>query len=394
MVIGPVGSGNPTLVKVLLGGIPVSGSSVLPGTRLPHVKFCDQTAFIYNGTIRDNIIGFSPLDEERYAQIIKTTALCYGLDVLAQGDRTVVGSDGIKLSGGQGQRISLARALYLQSDILVLDDIFSGLDADTEQEVFRLTFGPKGLLKQRCSTIMLCTHSMKYLPSAYHVIVLEHPSVVKQGDYESLMAGQASTTEPQPQQSSVTTARLAAVAELTEQSRQVGERTVFKHYFKSMSWILATFCLFLAALWGFFTSFPTVWLSFWTDDVDSESPKHSQTHYIGIYIMLQVSAMISLLLLEILIFIVSMKRAGANLHQETLLTLVHAPLHYITRTDAGVITDLFLQDLSLIDTEPPDALLNNLFCLSQAIGQAAVMLTSSPYLAISYPFIAVVLYVI
>lgn len=282
MVVGPVGSGKSTLCKVLLGEIPVSKGSVVLGTRFPHIGFCDQTAFIYNGTIRDNIIGFSPVDEKRYAEVIKATALAYDLGVLAQGDRTVVGSDGIMLSGGQKQRISLARALYLQSDLLVLDDIFSGLDADTEQEVFRLTFGPKGLLKQRRSTVVLCTHSVKYLPSADHVIVLEDGRVVEQGDYESLMTGRGyverlgfkassdrdsesgevkptdSTTESQPQQSSATAARPAAVAVHTEQSRQLGERTVFKHYFKSMGWILAAFCLFFAALWGFFTNFPTV----------------------------------------------------------------------------------------------------------------------------------------
>ncbi|KAJ4994634.1 ABC transporter [Colletotrichum sp. SAR 10_66] len=418
MVVGPVGSGKSTLCKVLLGEIPVSEGSVVLGTRAPHVGFCDQMAFIYNGTIRDNIIGFSPIDEQRYDEVIRATALGYDLSVLAQGDRTVVGSDGIMLSGGQKQRISLARALYLQSDLLVLDDIFSGLDADTEQEVFRLTFGPNGLLKQRRSTVVLCTHSVKYLPSADHVIVLEDGRVVEQGDYKSLMTGQGyverlgltassgrdseldevksttDTAESKSYQSNATVARPAAVAGHTEQSRPVGERTVFKHYFKSMGWVLAGFCLFFAALWGFFTNFPTVWLSFWTDDLKSTPHEHSQTYYVGIYVVLQVLAMLSLLLLGILIFIVSVKRAGANLHQETLRTLIHAPLHYITRTDAGVITNLFSQDLNLIDTELPDALLNTLFCLSQAIGQAAVMLTSSAYLAISYPFIAVVLYAI
>ncbi|KAG8156982.1 hypothetical protein KVR01_013204 [Diaporthe batatas] len=408
MVVGPVGSGKSTFCKVLLGETPFSEGSVVLAKRFPHIGFCDQTAFIHNGTIRDNIIGFSTLDEKRYAEVIKATALGYDFSILSQGDRTVVGSDGIMLSGGQKQRISLARALYLHSDLLILDDIFSGLDADTEQEVFRLTFGPTGLLKQRRSTVVLCTHSVKHLPSADHIVVLENGRVAEQGDYESLVTGQgyverlgfissssqnselqeaeppARTTESQLKRSIT---RPADALMATEQSLQVGERTVFKHYFQSMGWILAAFCLFFAALWGFFTNFPTVWLSFWTDDLGSQSPKHSQSYYVGIYIMLQVFAMISLLLLGILIFIVSVKRAGANLHHETLHTLIHAPLNYITRTDAGVITNLFSQDLNLIDTELPDALLNTLFC-------AAVMLTSSAYLAISYPFIAVVLYAV
>jgi ABC-type multidrug transport system fused ATPase/permease subunit len=132
--------------------------------------------------------------------------------------------------------------------------------------------------------------------------------------------------------------------------------------------------------------------------------------------------MLSLLLLAIAIFVVSVKRAGANLHQDALLTLIRAPLRFFTTTDTGVTTNLFSQDLNLIDTELPTSLLNTLYSVSllighlisrlgryyhpafkkfnltpnyqvfQAIGQAAVILTSSPFMAISYPFLAVLLF--
>jgi ABC-type multidrug transport system fused ATPase/permease subunit len=129
------------------------------------------------------------------------------------------------------------------------------------------------------------------------------------------------------------------------------------------------------------------------------------------------------MLLGITLWVVGIKKAGANIHHEALRTLIQAPLYFFTTTDTGVITNLFSQDLNLIDTELPEATLNTLFCVSsisfahnsealvnplerlyskltqyskffQALGQAAVMLTSSAYLAIAYPLLGAVLYIV
>ncbi|KFY33447.1 hypothetical protein V494_07619 [Pseudogymnoascus sp. VKM F-4513 (FW-928)] len=418
IVVGPVGSGKSTLCKALLGEIPFSKGSVVLSTRFPHVGFCDQTAFLSNKTIRDNIIGFSPFDNKRYSEIIEATALNFDFDTLPQGDRTNVGSDGITLSGGQKQRISLARALYLHSDLLVLDDIFSGLDADTEEQVFRLVFGQDGLLRRRRSTVVLCTHSIRHLPAADYIIALGDGTVVEQGSFDKLMsragyvqslglkgssdsdssseksAWKKPMSETKQQPLHTTTTNTSSLAAEADGSRQVGDKTVYKHYFKSMGLLLATSCFVFGIMYGFFTNFPTIWLKFWSEDVYSEHPAHSYSYYAGLYAMFQICGLLSLLLLGIAIIIVSVQRAGANLHQHALRTLIQAPLSFFTGTDTGVVTNLFSQDLNLIDTELPNGLLNTLFSIFSALGQAAVMLTSSPYMAISYPFLAVLLYIV
>ncbi len=283
MIIGPVGSGKSTMCKALLGEVPFSEGSVALSTRFPHVGFCEQAVFLSNGTIRDNIIRYSPFDEQRYAEVIKATALGFDLATLPQNDMTNIGSDGITLSGGQKQRVSLARALYLQSDFLVLDDIFSGLDADTEEQVFRQVFGPDGLLRRRRTTVVLCTHSIRHLPTADYIIALGNGTVIEQGTFNELMArdgyihrlGLRGGSESDTSSEAVTSSEKhdvkteagelrnastnAAFAELdTGKSRQTGDRTVYKHYFKSMGVFLATSSLFFAALWGFFTNFPTI----------------------------------------------------------------------------------------------------------------------------------------
>ncbi|KAF6524509.1 hypothetical protein HZS61_013008 [Fusarium oxysporum f. sp. conglutinans] len=418
MVVGPVGSGKSTFCKTLLGEIPMSRGSVVLSMRCPRIGFCDQTAFMWNGTIRDNILGFSIYDEKRYNSVIQATALSVDFAKLTQGDQTNVGSDGITLSGGQKQRVSLARALYLESDLVILDDVFSGLDADTELHVFQRVFGPGGLLQQRRTTVVLCTHSVRFLPFSDHVIALGDNTIKEQGSFKELAeqggyvqslgirgsaggdgseavsetAASKERTEAQKDAQGSPDGSPGAEVNLDDPNRATGDKAVYKYYFLSMGLLVAFCCFFLAALWGFFTNFPTIWLKFWTDDISSETRSHSHAYYVGIYALLQVSALISLLLLGITLFIVSIKRAGANLHHDTLTTLIQAPLSFFTHTDTGVITNLFSQDLNLIDTELPDALLNTLFCVFQALGQAAVMPTSSAYLAISYPFLAVLLY--
>ncbi|RAH75408.1 putative ABC multidrug transporter [Aspergillus aculeatinus CBS 121060] len=428
MVVGPVGSGKSTFCKALLGEMPFSQGSVLMGDSPRHVGFCEQTAFLWNGTIRENIVGFTPFDRERYDQVIEVTCLRFDLATLPQGDQTNIGSDGVALSGGQKQRLSLARALYLRSDLLILDDLFSGLDADTEEQVFRQVFGPDGLLRRRGSTVVLCTHSVRHLPAADYIIALENGGVAEQGTFSALSsrAGYVQRLEvglkqdsedttaaddesgpgPYPEQEGQPGADKVVESETTFNStqlstpvapavataRHVGDATVYKLYIKSMGWFVAACSLFFAALWGLFTNYATIWLTYWSDATESIHPAHSNHYYAGIYAVLQICAIIAALLLGITLFIVSVKKAGANLHQQALRTLIHAPLSFFTNTDTGVVTNLFSQDLNLIDTELPEATLNTLFCVFQSIGQAAVMLTSSVYLAISYPILGALLY--
>ncbi|KAJ4290433.1 hypothetical protein N0V90_010649 [Kalmusia sp. IMI 367209] len=417
IVIGPVGSGKSTFCKALLGETPFIEGSVATQNRLSRIGFCDQTAFLSNGSIRDNIVGFSPFEMERYMDVITATALDFDFATLPRGDRTNIGSDGITLSGGQKQRVSLARALYLQSDLLVLDDIFSGLDADTEARVFQRVFALGGLARRRSSTIVLCTHSVKHLPDADYILVLEDGTVAEQGSFKELMISSPYVQRLGLKSSSSSDVSLDDVISTqngqmlnakpfdpaaadtsdepdTNMARQIGDRTVYSHYVKSMGLHVAGLALLFAISWGFFTNFPTIWLTYWTNDTHSERPKHSYGYYAGLYALLQICALVSLLLLAITLWVFGIRRAGANIHRDALRTLVRAPLRFFTKTDTGVITNLFSQDLNLVDTELPDATLNLLFSIFQSLGQAAVMLTSSAYLAIAYPFIAALLYVV
>ena len=98
-----------------------------------------QTAWIQNGTIQENILFGLPMSASRYREVLRVCCLEKDLEMMEFGDQTEIGERGINLSGGQKQRIQLARAVYQDSDIYLLDDIFSAVDAHTGSEIFKVT---------------------------------------------------------------------------------------------------------------------------------------------------------------------------------------------------------------------------------------------------------------
>ncbi|KAK1640158.1 ATPase-like protein [Colletotrichum phormii] len=400
IIVGPVASGKSTLLKGLLGEIPFHFGNVVFNVNHCRVGYCDQSPFLYNSTIEANIIGHSGLDPERYRQVIDATMLSTDFATLPKGDRTKIGSNGLTLSGGQRQRVALARALYLECDLLILDDILSGLDATTEEHVFSRVFGNAGIVRQRRITAVLCTHSVRHLPLADHIIALGVDcTVVEQGSFadlqtngkyvQSLKIQEAETT---PEGKTQTVTQVSDLAEEPDKARQLGDVAVYRHYFGSMArWVIAVF-IFWCCAYAFCMNFPTVWLKFWSEDITAETPKRSGAFYMGIYALLQIMCLGSLMVVVFINTQTMISQSGSSLHQRALRTLVGAPLRFFATTDTGTVTNLFAQDLALIDSELPMALINFSVLLFAAVGMAVVIAVSSPWLAISYPFLAAILY--
>lgn len=419
IVIGPIASGKSTLCKVILGEAPFAQGEVTMGLGwLPgKVGFCDQTPYLSNTTIRQNIVGLSAFDLERYNEVLETSMLLQDLAILPSGDLTKVGSNGLTLSGGQKSRVCIARALYLDSRFLVFDDIFSGLDADTEEQVFRAIFSPTGLLRRRNATAVLCTHSVKHLPLADHIVALgSDGKIVEQGPFLDLMTNKsgyvyslgvnessseksdeditlASSDPPiSSQKRPVARAETAGLTPKEDPERSSGDSTVFRHYFARVKiWI--TMAMVICSIgWGFFTNFTVIWLKFWSQDVESANPRHSTPFYLGIYAFFQISSLICLFMDCLAVLVATIQVAGARIHKEALATVINAPLKFFTTTDTGVVTNYFSQDMTLIDGSLPMSLLNSSAIVATCIGVAAVIATSSQFLIITYPFVAAILW--
>ncbi|KAI0483099.1 canalicular multispecific organic anion transporter 1 [Xylariaceae sp. FL0804] len=153
VVCGKVGSGKTALLQAILGELDkVKGGCVLPNEML---GYCAQSPWLQNMSIRDNILFNFPYDPVRYKKVIDTCALTQDLSNFTHGDLTNIGENGIGLSGGQKARVALARAVYSQSRVLLLDDPIAALDHHTAESIVRKLFrGP--LVEGR--TVVLITH--------------------------------------------------------------------------------------------------------------------------------------------------------------------------------------------------------------------------------------------
>ncbi|XP_075390034.1 ATP-binding cassette sub-family C member 2 [Tenrec ecaudatus] len=182
-VVGTVGSGKSSLMSAILGEMePVRGHITIKGT----IAYVPQQAWIQNGTIKDNILFGSVLDEKKYQKVLEACALLPDLEILPGGDLAEIGEKGINLSGGQKQRISLARAAYQDSDIYILDDPLSAVDAHVGKHIFNKVLGPSGLLKGK--TRLLVTHGTHFLPQVDEIVVLGNGTVLEKGSYNTLLA--------------------------------------------------------------------------------------------------------------------------------------------------------------------------------------------------------------
>lgn len=181
-VVGRVGAGKTSLVNALVGEMKMlSGDVDVSGS----VAYVAQSAWIFNGTLRSNILFGYPYNEKRYRRAVKVSALEMDIAVLPAGDMTAIGEKGINLSGGQKQRVSIARAVYADADIYVFDDPLSALDSHVGQSVFEKCISRKGLLSSKLR--ILVTNQLHVLPECDKVIYMDHGSVRGVGPYTDLL---------------------------------------------------------------------------------------------------------------------------------------------------------------------------------------------------------------
>lgn len=185
VISGKTGSGKSLLLSAILREVDIiSGTVNIPRVLKPSerhddkankenwilptsIAFVAQIPWIENATIKDNILFGLPFDKERYEKTIESCALKKDLDMLPDGEKTEIGANGINLSGGQKWRLSFARALYSRAGILVLDDIFSAVDAHVGKHIFEKGLaGEIGVGRTRILVthhVSLCKSKAKYL---------------------------------------------------------------------------------------------------------------------------------------------------------------------------------------------------------------------------------------
>ena len=199
-IVGPLGSGKSTLLSAILRDVPkTAGDMEFSGVAqldpslsiTPKLSFVSQDHFILNASLEDNIwFGNEPPPEKdlrksqlHLEQALSLADLSKDIAIFQGGLSAEIGEHGINLSGGQKQRVALARAVIQDGDIILLDDVLSALDQDTEDKIVaNLVFG-----KWHSKTRILVTHRLRHLDKFDTILFMENGEITSSGTLESLL---------------------------------------------------------------------------------------------------------------------------------------------------------------------------------------------------------------
>ena len=180
-IIGEVGSGKSSLLQSFINClIPLTNNSKIFVN--DNIAYVSQIPWIQNKTIKDNILFFKEYNKKKYNKILEITCLEPDLKILEGGDLTEIGEKGVNLSGGQKARIALARALYSDKEIYLLDDPISALDVDVGMNVMKNCI--LDYLKDK--TTILATHALQYLQYSDKIFYMKDGEIKWTGNYEEI----------------------------------------------------------------------------------------------------------------------------------------------------------------------------------------------------------------
>ncbi|XP_069811868.1 ATP-binding cassette sub-family C member 4-like, partial [Dendropsophus ebraccatus] len=380
-VIGPVGAGKSSLLSAVLGELPKDKGFVDIRGRIAYVS---QQPWVFSGTVRSNILFGKEYNHEKYERVLRACALKKDLLQLDDGDLTTIGDRGVTLSGGQKARVNLARAVYQDADIYLLDDPLSAVDAEVGRHLFEKCIC-QALRKKLC---ILVTHQLQYLSSAKQILILKEGQMVGKGTFSELLQSgvdfasllksgeeEQSTTQDgqlikssrnrtfsqssvwsqdstvQSQKEGATDALptepvLTAVPEESRSEGTVGFK-VYKKYFLAGS---SYFMIFILILLNILAQVAYVlqdwWLSYWateqeklnitsgTNSSDTEPVQLDLNFYLGVYAGLTAATIVFGFLRSLLVFHVLVSAAQA-LHNQMFQSLLQAPVLFFDRNPIG-----------------------------------------------------------
>ncbi|KAI8160337.1 ABC transporter atnG [Colletotrichum sp. SAR 10_70] len=396
-VTGVVGCGKSTLLKTILGELPLTSGGIRFVQPNTSVAFCEQSAWLRNISIKENIVGQERFEDEWYGRVLFACDLKQDISRLPKGDDTLVGSGGITLSGGQKQRVALARAVFARRSIVLLDDPFSALDAETRTKVFSRLLGAEGLLRKGDTTVIHATPAGPRKTIADNVILLSKTGSVEQAGPSISLATALKDVdvEPQPEDRIQQNEDLSAAGKTSETKdedatrRQSGDFSLYKFYLRSIGPALTITFILAAATYIFLGFMPNIWLRIWTERGTNDG---SRGAYFGAYLAFCIGTVLFSGLAIGLFFVVVIPHSATRLHWQLLDSVLKAPLWFFTTVDSGVTLNRFSQDMTLVDQTLPTAFFEVVLDTLVAIASAALIASGAQYFAAIIPFFVLPLY--
>ncbi|KAJ9693150.1 hypothetical protein PVL29_012054 [Vitis rotundifolia] len=299
-IIGEVGSGKSSLLNSILKEMRLIHGSIYLGGSITYVP---QVPWILSGTIRENILFGKAYDSTRYSDVLEACALDIDISLMVGGDMAYIGDKGVNLSGGQRARLALARAIYHGSDIFMLDDVLSAVDAQVAWWILHnAILGP--LMNQH--TRVLCTHNIQAMSSADMIVVMDkghvkwvgsstdfsvssHSTFCSLNEFtvsqvQSLECSTNTSTETKqdckPERDSICVpgeAQEIIEVELRKEGRV--ELTVYKNYATYSGWFITVVICLSAILMQASRNGNDLWLSYWVDTTTGSSHTEYSTSF-------------------------------------------------------------------------------------------------------------------
>ncbi|KAF7843202.1 ABC transporter C family member 13 isoform X1 [Senna tora] len=371
-VIGEVGSGKSSLIYSILGEMRIAHGSIHSDGSVAYVP---QVPWILSGTIRDNILFGKNYDPKRYADTVQACALDVDISLMVGGDMAYIGEKGLNLSGGQRTRLALARALYHGSDVIMLDDVLSAVDAQVARWILQnAILGP--LTQGR--TRLLCTHNTQAISSADMVVIMEKghvkwvgsPNDVPVSSYKTFSPSNELDSDVPNQGQSCSTSSSSKLKELPDRDinhdldgveeiievelRKEGkvELGVYKNYAMFTGWFITVVICLSAILMQASRNGNDLWLSFWVDTTESRQTGYSVSFYLAVLCLFCIINSF-LTLVRAFSFAFGGLQAAIKVHNRMLGQLINAPVQFFDQTPGGRILNRFSSDLYTIDDSLP-----------------------------------------
>ncbi|KAG0023268.1 hypothetical protein BGZ80_009922, partial [Entomortierella chlamydospora] len=407
-VVGPVGSGKSSLLQAMVGNMTKSSGTVIRGT---SISYASQTPWIQNATIRDNILFDTEFEGERYWR---------DLALFPGGDMTEIGERGINLSGGQKARLSLARSVYFNAGMVVMDDPLSAVDAHVGKRLWKDSI----MGELRGKTRVIATHQLHVLPNVDYVICMKDGKIAAQGTYQELLErnadfielmtqygginrkkplgdavggqvesdAEASSTAQQNQKSawnmdSDQTSEVsgdtageeqAGVSKLiTEEEREIGavSLNVYGEYFKMVGsgmWVAVVFCYIIQQVCNVMMNY---WLSLWSNQTLGLPVSTN----IAIYVSFAICQLIIVATASVLLSF-AIIGTTERMHSKAFDKVIHAPMSFFDATPIGRILNRFSKDVDSLDNVLW-GILNDIFITSFIVlGAVSLTIAYFPYL--------------
>ncbi|KAF8951702.1 hypothetical protein BGZ52_010208 [Haplosporangium bisporale] len=418
-VVGPVGSGKSSLLQAVVGNMTQTQGKVVRGA---NISYASQTAWIQNATIRDNILFDTPIDEERYWRVVRACCLEADLRMFPDGDMTEIGERGVNLSGGQKARLSLARSVYFNAGIVIMDDPLSAVDAHVGKRLWEDCV--MDVLKGR--TRIIATHQLHVLPDVDYVICMRNGLIAEEGSYQELMAkngdfcalmaqyGGVENNKGEEEEDDIVEekkrARLdpkVATGEkreiydqdneknesesedgeaqapqklMAEEERESGavKGDVYNGYLKASGWYYWALVFGLFLMQQVANVMGNQWISWWSEDQFNLTTRQ----YIGVYVGWALAQLVLVFAAALMLSFTIVKTAN-TMHDTAFKKVLYSPLSFFDTTPTGRIINRFSRDVDTLDNVLWSTLYEFTITIVTLLGTLVLIIVVFPWLTLA-----------